>query len=753
MAYTPIGWLNDQAPAINQTNLNKMDNGIVDLHKKPEGFQIVADGVGLSGKVFLNGHWIHGTIYSSGNIGTSGYDNQVISDVMLKYDTDVTIKAEAGYKFDIFFYNSDVIGSASFTSAVYSKTSYTVSAGQYFDIKMIKSGESGVISIPETVRKFYLDGYINTVTSDIAKIESDILDINNDLDIVQASIQDGKAYLDGHWVNGNIYNSGAITTEGYKYQVLSDKMLYVKNSITLLIAQGYKIVVAFYSSEDMDANHFISKTSYITAGSYVISANTYFTVLILKDPSSSSQVLDPSVEYKGVYYDASITDAIEKTTMIPNMDVALKTGKYYLPGNWVHGNISTGGNVSYSDTYITQVISDKMIYTDVPMKLTIQDGYKITFVKYSGNIVSSVDFVSYTENITAHYDVSANTYFTIIVKKSGQTTEMDINTAAHVVYSELPLTQRMVDEISNMLSTDFLPGYWQTQIEQDITKITANDAVIGNNGDSFVFITDVHLFRNSKNSPALIKYILAHSEVDKVFFGGDLIEKDTGDTGKADAIAEYSVWNNLMYGTDYFFIVGNHDGNNYDGTNASNELTQAEIYGLTIKRIEKFYDTNRSTSYCIDNLSQKTRYICIDCEKNADLDSVYEWMQGKMTELESGWNLVIMQHRYWGSNTSTVSIQGQKLQEAINEVYESLNCTLICVIVGHTHTDYKINDETYGYPIIAVNCDTRDGSVSGYTRTVGTISEQSFDVVHIDYTNQKIYMTRIGAGSDREFSY
>lgn len=31
MAYTPIGWLNDQAPAINQTNLNKMDNELTML--------------------------------------------------------------------------------------------------------------------------------------------------------------------------------------------------------------------------------------------------------------------------------------------------------------------------------------------------------------------------------------------------------------------------------------------------------------------------------------------------------------------------------------------------------------------------------------------------------------------------------------------------------------------------------------------------------------------------------------------------
>lgn len=31
--------------------------------------------------------------------------------------------------------------------------------------------------------------------------------------------------------------------------------------------------------------------------------------------------------------------------------------------------------------------------------------------------------------------------------------------------------------------------------------------------------------------------------------------------------------------------------------------------------------------------------------------------------------------------------------------------------------------------------------------------EQAFDVVSIDTTNRKIYCTRIGAGSNREFSY
>ena len=82
-----------------------------------------------------------------------------------------------------------------------------------------------------------------------------------------------------------------------------------------------------------------------------------------------------------------------------------------------------------------------------------------------------------------------------------------------------------------------------------------------------------------------------------------------------------------------------------------------------------------------------------------------------------------------------------------------MNCTFVAVIVGHTHVDNVITDGTNNYPIIGVNCDTRDGSISGYNRSAGTVNEQSFDVVHVDYTNRKIYMTRIGAGSDREISY
>lgn len=563
------------------------------------------------------------------------------------------------------------------------------------------------------------------------------------------SLKDGKLYLLGHWKNGSVYTTGNITTTGYEYQVISDVALYANESIKIIIDKAYKVAFAFYSRATLSSAYFISKTEFQT-GEYVIPSNSYFTVVIQQNPSSTSQIVAPDVAGTKLYIDSIVTTSIKQTEIVPLLDTAMKTGKYYLNGDWKNGNISSGGNPSYSETYSNQVMPDKVFYTDSDIVLNIAESYKITLVYYSGFILSSADYISQTQNIANKVTIPAGSYFSFVVKRQGSTADMDITTGSKVVYIEMPITQTIIDGVRDSFNLQYLPDYWETEIERRMPSILAKDALIGNNGDSFIFITDVHIPTNSLHSPALIKYIMEHSSVDKVIFGGDLLNIDTGETGKTDAEAKFSLWNNLMHGLGQYFIIGNHDNNNYDGSNSSNELTKSEIYGLAIKRIEKCTNTGGSTSYYFDNESQKIRYICIDCESGLD---DYTWMKSRLSELESGWRAIVMQHRYWGTSTSQVSTAGTALITAINDVYDSLNCLLIAVIVGHTHTDYKISEAIKGYPIIAVNCDTRDGNTSGYARTKGTINEQSFDVIHVDFSNRKIYMTRIGAGNDREYSY
>ena len=96
--------------------------------------------------------------------------------------------------------------------------------------------------------------------------------------------------------------------------------------------------------------------------------------------------------------------------------------------------------------------------------------------------------------------------------------------------------------------------------------------------------------------------------------------------------------------------------------------------------------------------------------------------------------------------------------------YSGKSRTVICVLCGHMHRDMVLekddsNENSDGVLVVATTTDSfannLDYNSSGVlvTRERGTITEQAFDVVQIDLENKKLYMTRIGGGSDRELSF
>lgn len=80
--------------------------------------------------------------------------------------------------------------------------------------------------------------------------------------------------------------------------------------------------------------------------------------------------------------------------------------------------------------------------------------------------------------------------------------------------------------------------------------------------------------------------------------------------------------------------------------------------------------------------------------------------------------------------------------------FSSANGKIICYIAGHIHHDYMKRD-TIQY-VCTVN-DSKDNEQ--FDKVSGTISEQSFDVFTVDKTNSNVYITRIGHGDNREFSF
>ena len=109
-------------------------------------------------------------------------------------------------------------------------------------------------------------------------------------------------------------------------------------------------------------------------------------------------------------------------------------------------------------------------------------------------------------------------------------------------------------------------------------------------------------------------------------------------------------------------------------------------------------------------------------------------------------------------STPEISPFGIVLLQALDKINSLASHPIIAaVICGHSHNDIITRSNT-GIPCISTTCDAAYTSASDYDKTLpnrvkGTTTEQAFDVFHINTLNRIIYVTRIGAGGNREFDY
>lgn len=297
-----------------------------------------------------------------------------------------------------------------------------------------------------------------------------------------------------------------------------------------------------------------------------------------------------------------------------------------------------------------------------------------------------------------------------------------------------------------------LPEYWNTYMNDvAVPKIRNNILAIGDHGVAFTFITDQHEQMKCGN---LINRVCQEVKGDMLVNGGDIIN------GGTDKAANVDLMRNLMNGIPnqkQFVIRGNHDANsNFSGSAASNEITDSEFYGLCMKPVEKDVVSNGKLYYYVDNANQKVRYIFLDTGAPDDVvipDEQITWMTARITELTADWTVVIFAHQMYTS-INDIDPSGEKIIEALNAIQSGGK--IACVISGHTHKDQSYMTDG-GYPVIittALNAwqeSTTQGAV--LERTWGTTTEFAFDVFFIDTASKSIHLTRIGAGTDRSFTY
>ena len=304
-----------------------------------------------------------------------------------------------------------------------------------------------------------------------------------------------------------------------------------------------------------------------------------------------------------------------------------------------------------------------------------------------------------------------------------------------------------------------LPEYWKTYLENTkIPAIKAKSYTVGANGDSFVFITDIHGKLNFGKSPLLINYILKRTPIRNVIMGGDLWSDGISIPEKAILLEKLcDIRVKYDYTDKVFAVRGNHD--------VERNISDGEWYSIYERPLTEFTDTVGQIPYFYrDNISQKIRYIfCDGPNPSVAMPTVQQnWLKEKITELETGWTVLVFCHSYWepayiGSNPP-VSTFGTSIKNAIDSVASTCDATVAALITGHVHRDIDTTSSV-GYKIIATTCDANDWLAYRFdpvtpNRVEGTTSEQVFDVFNIDTSSNKIYITRIGGnGADREFTY
>lgn len=298
---------------------------------------------------------------------------------------------------------------------------------------------------------------------------------------------------------------------------------------------------------------------------------------------------------------------------------------------------------------------------------------------------------------------------------------------------------------------DLLPDYWETYLEGTaLPKIYANNLSVGSHGVSFVFFTDQHTQQKSAN---LINRVCNAVAGDLLMNGGDIIN---GSTDKAAEIATIRKMMKAIPNHKQFVMRGNHDSNtNFSGSTAENEISESEFYGLCLKPVEDKIVSNGQLYYYMDNANQKVRYIVLDTKGYVtDIDDTQiAWMTARITELTNDWTVVIFAHKVYTS-VDNIDPSGTKIINALTAIFTGAK--IACIVSGHAHHDqyYTIDGK---FPLIittALNA-WQESQTQGtpLERTWGTDTEFAFDVFHIDTANRQIKVTRIGAGSDRTFSY
>lgn len=325
-----------------------------------------------------------------------------------------------------------------------------------------------------------------------------------------------------------------------------------------------------------------------------------------------------------------------------------------------------------------------------------------------------------------------------------------------------------------------VPNYWREYLDGRLGSIREKIISNGTNCDSFMFFTDHHTGAstwscNANYSKNIIDYVRVRTSIDRVFFGGDILNTVSNQTKEQALSWLWKFHDDYISKRSVLPILGNHETMQYN-TNGSC-LTIDEVYPVLFKNVELITDTNRKPYYYVDNTSQKVRYIVLDndYEPVASNAEQSEWYIDALLSMETGWTAILLVHSYYTSGNMNAPIADDR-SYVITQIADDYNKRnngsnsvaswdfsggvgeVACLVCGHTHYDYSEVSNGILTIVTTTDCGADPSNAAGennagITREGGAITEQAMDLFFINTEDRTIETIRLGSGEDRSWTY
>ena len=230
--------------------------------------------------------------------------------------------------------------------------------------------------------------------------------------------------------------------------------------------------------------------------------------------------------------------------------------------------------------------------------------------------------------------------------------------------------------------------------------------------------------------------------------------------------------------TPLYIVPGNHDSNyfrNRENTFSAEEMKRLyQLDGAEDVSEKKHGDkpgltecSNSGLDYYIDVPDYSVRMIFLSSFEDAAAirygyrEEQLVWLRETLALAKAGTRFLIFSHDaplakldYWSFHIRN----GERLLDILEDYNHREDYQVIGLFYGHTHADYVF--EECSFPLISVGCakmeyftDKKPRGAAAWPREAGTVTQDLWDSLVIDFDREMLSLIRFGAGKDREVSF